>query len=345
MDQTRYYPGTFDVSQFASQLTTQLQMRNYQAQWFGASTQVMVQVRKGSEAAKMFGAQAALSVMLTQHPQGVVATLGQQAWGDKAIAAGVGALILWPLAISAAVGAARQSNLPSEVLTLLDILVAQQHPGAMPAAVPAFLLPQVQQMYQPPPPPPPSPPAAPQQRLCPACQRANSVDAAFCQYCATPLSAGPSAHAGIPAVPPPPPPPPPAARHPAPPAEVTERYSGEAEPTVRVSSSSGPTGIFTLPSGRQVSFMSQEAVVGRSNPDGSQSVEVDMTAEPERATVSRRHARITRTGADFELEDLNSANQTKLNQQPLAPGRRYPLRHGDVVEFGKVRCTFTVREG
>lgn len=64
MDQTRYYPGTFDVSQLASQLTTQLQMRNYQAQWFGAGTQVMVQVRKGSEAAKMFGAQAALSVML-----------------------------------------------------------------------------------------------------------------------------------------------------------------------------------------------------------------------------------------------------------------------------------------
>src|ERR1051326_962455 len=120
MDQTRYYPGTFDVSQLASQLTTQLQMRGYQAQWFGAGTQVMVQVRKGSEAAKMFGAQAALSVMLTQHSQGVVATLGQQAWGDKAIAAGVGALILWPLAISAAVGAARQSNLPDRKSTRLN---------------------------------------------------------------------------------------------------------------------------------------------------------------------------------------------------------------------------------
>jgi pSer/pThr/pTyr-binding forkhead associated (FHA) protein len=114
---------------------------------------------------------------------------------------------------------------------------------------------------------------------------------------------------------------------------------------VRVVASSGPTGIFLLPSGRQVSFSGQEAVVGRSNPDGSQSVEVDMTAEPERTTVSRRHARITRSGAAFELEDLNSANQTKLNNQPLEPGRRYPLRHGDVVEFGKVRCTFTAQEG
>jgi hypothetical protein len=333
MDQTRYYPGTFDVSQLASQLTVQLQMRGYQAQWFGAGTQVMVQVRKGSEAAKVFGAQAALSVMLTQHPQGVLASLGQQNWGDKAIAAGVGALILWPLAISAAVGAARQSNLPTEVLTLLDMLVAQQHPGTVPSAVPAYLLPQVQQMYQPP--PSASPPGAAQQRLCPACQRPNSSDAAFCQYCATPLSASAPANAGMP--PPPPPPPPPA--------EATERYSAQAEATVRVSPSSGPTGVFTLPSGRQVSLVAQEAVVGRGNPDGSQQVEVDMTAEPERATVSRRHARITRTGTEFELEDLNSANQTKLNNQPLVPGRRYPLRNGDVVDFGKARCTFHIQDG
>ena len=85
--------------------------------------------------------------------------------------------------------------------------------------------------------------------------------------------------------------------------------------------------------------------MGRSNPDGSQQVEVDMTAEPERATVSRRHARITRAGNGFELEDLNSANQTKLNNQPLAPGQRYPLRDGDIVEFGKVRCTFHIQAG
>jgi hypothetical protein len=339
MDQTRYYPGTFDVSQLAAQLTTQLQMRNYQAQWFGAGTQVMVQVRKGGEAAKVFGAQAALSVMLTQQPQGVLATLGQQAWGDKAIAAGVGALILWPLLVPAAVGAARQSNLPGEVLTLLDVLVAQQHPGAAPAALPAYLAPQVQQMYQPPPPAPPPPPAAPQQRVCPACQRLNSADAAFCQYCATPLSSSAAPNVGMPAAPPPPPPP----AWPMP-SEATERYSPEAEATVRVAASSGPTGIFTLPSGRQVSF-AEEAVIGRSNPDGSQMVEVDMTAEPERATVSRRHARVTRSGSAFELEDLNSANQTKLNNQPLTPGKRYPLRGGDVVEFGKVRCTFLVQDG
>lgn len=122
MDQARYSPGTFDVSQLASQLTTQLQMRWYQAQRLGSGAQVMAQARKGSEAAKVFGAQAALSAMLTQHPQGVLVTLGQQAWGDKAVAVGVGAFLLWPLAISAAVGAVRQSNLPTEVLTLLDVV-------------------------------------------------------------------------------------------------------------------------------------------------------------------------------------------------------------------------------
>lgn len=105
----------------------------------------------------------------------------------------------------------------------------------------------------------------------------------------------------------------------------------------------GPTGVFTLPSGRRVPMVTQEATVGRGNPDGTEAVEVDMTTESESSTVSRRHARITRSNGGFEIEDLNSANQTLLNNEQLAPGRRYPLRRGDVVEFGKVKCTFSVQ--
>src|SRR5262245_4927110 len=101
MDQARYYPGSFDLNTLAIQLGGQFQMRGYQTQSFGAGNQMVVQIRKGGEAAKLFGAQAALTAMLTQHPGGLLATLGQQKWGDKAVAAGVGAFILWPLAITA----------------------------------------------------------------------------------------------------------------------------------------------------------------------------------------------------------------------------------------------------
>lgn len=341
MDQTRYYPGTFDVGQLASQLTYQLQIRGYQTQSFGSSNQVVVQVRKGGEAARVFGAQAALTVMMTQHPNGLLATLGQQRWGDKAIAAGVGAVILWPLAISAAVGAARQSNLPNEVLGLLDMLVLQQNASAYPAPVPAQLMMQVQGMYQPPPQPPaPAGPSAAPPRLCPSCRRSNSPDAAFCQYCATPLARPPADR--IPAPPPPPPTHLPSMRAPALPLDPTERADAVAEATERAPAPGAPIGALALPSGRRLLLTMQEAIVGRGNPDGSQFVEVDLTEEPERKSVSRRHARIVRASSGFELEDLNSANQTRLNGEALAAGRRYLLRDGDVIEFGRVRCTFSV---
>lgn len=87
-----------------------------------------------------------------------------------------------------------------------------------------------------------------------------------------------------------------------------------------------------------------EAIVGRGNPDGTDPVEVDMTTESESSTVSRRHAKITRVGTGFEIEDLNSANTTMLNNEQLAPGRRYTLHKGDVVEFGKVKCTFSIQD-
>jgi hypothetical protein len=345
MDQARYYPGTFDLNQLASQLAMQFQMRSYQTQSFGAGNQMVVQIRKGGEAARLFGAQAALTAMLTQHPTGLLVTLGQQKWGDKAVAAGVGAFVLWPLAITAAVGAVRQSNLPAEVFTLLDVLVMQQNPTAYPAPVPPQLMAQVMGMYQPappvyqpappPPPMPASPGAAPQQQvLCPACQRPNNAEAVFCQFCAAPLRSSAAAGAGSMA----PPPPPPAASG----YEPTLRPGPSLEATERVSSTPGTlSGMLTLPSGGGVALSAaQETLIGRGPASGPDAVDVDLSNEPERATVSRRHAKIVRAASGFEVEDLNSANQTRLNGEPLTPGQRAALRSGDVLEFGKVRCVF-----
>ncbi len=358
MEQARYYPGVFDVTQLSMQLASNLQVRAYQAQWFGAGSQVMVQVRKGSDAAKIFGAQAALTVMLTQHPTGLLVTLGHQRWADKAAVAGIGAFLLWPLLVPAAVGAVRQSALPNEVLNLLDTLVLQQNPLAYPTPVPVFLMPQVQTYYQPAPPAPTMTP----QILCPVCHQPNNTGATFCQHCGTPLDASATTSASSPAQAPtiiasaPPAAPaqpvtqaPPPAPKPAPvkqTAPATTRVSRTPLPTERVSQPVvvGPTGVFALPSGRRVPIVQQEAIVGRGNPDGTDPVEVDMTTETESTTVSRRHARITRANAGFEIEDLNSANQTLLNNEQLEPSRHYPLRRGDVVEFGKVKCTFSVQE-
>src|SRR6185437_8314038 len=346
MDQARYYPGMFDVSNLSLQLSSNLQLRAYQAQWFGSGNQMMVQVRKGGDASKILGMQAALTVILTQHPTGLLVTIGQQRWLDKA-ALGVAGLWLWPLPVPAAVGAVRQTSLPGEVLGLLDTLVLQQNPLAFPSPIPTFLMPQVQMVYQN---PPPTPTVIPQQ-LCPACHQLNNTGATYCQHCGTALDDSASAaQAPTMVAPTPPPVTPPPAPKPAPvkqTAPATTRVSRTALPTERVAPTPvpvGPTGVFTLPSGRRVPMVTAEAIVGRGNPDGTDAVEVDMTTEAEQTTVSRRHARITRAGGGFEIEDLNSANQTTVNNEQLIPGRHYPLRKGDVVEFGKVKCTFSVQE-
>jgi hypothetical protein len=356
MDNARYYLGVFDVTQLAMELASNLQLRAYQAQWFGASNQIMVQVRKGSDAGKFFGTQAALTVILTQHPTGLLVTIGQQRWMDKA-----------PLLIPAAVGAVRQSALPAEVLNLLDTLVLHQNPLAMPSPVPMYLMPQVQGMYQAAPAPSSVTVTVPQ-ILCPACHQMNNTGATFCQHCGTPLDASATAASPVQNAPtvvstPPPAPAPAAPVTPAPAAQsqpapaappakpkqvapATTRVSRTALPTERVTAPPkpvGPTGVFTLPSGRRVPMVTAEAVVGRGNPDGTDPVEIDMTTEADSTTVSRRHARITRSGQGFEIEDLNSANLTTLNNEEMKPGQRYPLRKGDVVEFGKVKCTFSIQ--
>ena len=56
--------------------------------------------------------------------------------------------------------------------------------------------------------------------------------------------------------------------------------------------------------------------------------------------VSRNHARITRDGDDFFLEDLSSSNGTFLRDQRLTPGTQSELVEGDEIRLGSTRFVF-----
>ncbi len=56
--------------------------------------------------------------------------------------------------------------------------------------------------------------------------------------------------------------------------------------------------------------------------------------------VSRCHARITRRGDAFFLEDLNSANGTFVGDEQLSSGKPTELVEGDVVRIGATRLIF-----
>jgi pSer/pThr/pTyr-binding forkhead associated (FHA) protein len=56
--------------------------------------------------------------------------------------------------------------------------------------------------------------------------------------------------------------------------------------------------------------------------------------------VSRQHARITRHGECFLLEDLSSSNGTFLREQRLGPGAPSELVDGDEIRIGSTRLIF-----
>jgi len=103
------------------------------------------------------------------------------------------------------------------------------------------------------------------------------------------------------------------------------------EETVNASgrSSEGPLSLRVVLGDRAFSHelpQEGEAVLGRGQ---EASVLVD------HPSVSRLHARL-RLGPPLSLEDLGSANGTRISGQPLAPNTEVPLRVGDAVELGDV---------
>lgn len=83
-------------------------------------------------------------------------------------------------------------------------------------------------------------------------------------------------------------------------------------------------------------------VLGRADPVGNLYPDLDLSPYGgQEGGVSRRHALIIQdeqTKALY-LEDLNSTNGTRINGFSLEPRRRYRLRDGDELEFGRVQMT------
>jgi pSer/pThr/pTyr-binding forkhead associated (FHA) protein len=56
--------------------------------------------------------------------------------------------------------------------------------------------------------------------------------------------------------------------------------------------------------------------------------------------ISRRHFRLSHTGDQFYIEDLQSVNGTVINGQRIPAHTLHPLRSGDHISLGKMELTF-----
>ena len=109
-----------DIERIARDLEGYYLSQDSQMQHFGNKDHMVVQLKMGSDFEAVIGMQAGLTITLQRYPRGVVATVGQQQWIDKAAAGAIGMLLLWPLAVTAGVGVIRQASLESQVFSMLD---------------------------------------------------------------------------------------------------------------------------------------------------------------------------------------------------------------------------------
>jgi pSer/pThr/pTyr-binding forkhead associated (FHA) protein len=135
-----------------------------------------------------------------------------------------------------------------------------------------------------------------------------------------------------------------AAARPAPDAERSSSPSLAAAAGVYAD---GPHAKLVIHRGRSVGkefLLSEDEIhIGRWDADGGIFPDVDLDADDPEAKVSRRHARITRRGGDYFIEDLGSTNGTFINRgRRLLPGDRQPLHDGDEVIVGKTFLRFQV---
>lgn len=117
------------------------------------------------------GMRIATNVQLSASGDELTVTIGEGQWMDKLGVGAVGVFFLWPLAITAGIGAYKQKMLPSEIFDFISrTLGSQGTPAAFTAA--------------------PSPAGAPAQSSapftsisCPQCGAKLSADSKFCNKC------------------------------------------------------------------------------------------------------------------------------------------------------------------
>jgi CRP-like cAMP-binding protein len=80
-----------------------------------------------------------------------------------------------------------------------------------------------------------------------------------------------------------------------------------------------------------------ETTIGRADPVTGILPDIDLTPVDTNRSVSRRHAKVIRTGDDYHmLEEVGTVNGTYVNEQRIPTGVPVTLHNGDLVKIGLI---------
>ncbi len=96
--------------------------------------------------------------------------------------------------------------------------------------------------------------------------------------------------------------------------------------------------VLTSPNGSTLDIPTKdEVVIGREDPISEVFPDLDLTGLGGMENgVSRKHAIIHRSGADYTVEDMGSTNGTYVNKKRIQPHVPQAIQPGDEVRFGKL---------
>src|ERR1044071_683561 len=143
---------------------------------------MVVQAKQQEGWRNALGMSSTLNIGLRYKESTLIVEIGAGKWADKAIAGGVGALLVWPLFFTAAYGAWKQSTLPRQTFEFIQAFIGgagPQNPYQNP----------YQNQSQNPPSPPPPPSAVPPSTAPPRPDQAPTKQTArrFCENCGSPV--------------------------------------------------------------------------------------------------------------------------------------------------------------
>jgi len=161
---------------------------------------------------------------------------------------------------------------------------------------------------------------SPDEKICPNCKYSNAPNVVVCTHCGASLSSSKFA------------------------SETPTVFYTDPQEAFQVEAPIIPEdgiAIYYAGTNKPVAIRTEaEFVIGRQTPDTSESI-LDLTElDGFQMGVSRRHTKIRRTQAGYEVIDLGSTNGTWLDGKRLVSNRPYPLASGSMLRISRIRLLF-----
>ena len=96
-----------------------------------------------------------------------------------------------------------------------------------------------------------------------------------------------------------------------------------------------------ISTGQTFALNGTKMIVGREDP--KREIHPDIQINDPTMTLGRVHARLMNEKGTWLIEDQNSRNKTRLNDNILHPYEALPLKDGDILHFGRVEARFELR--